>query len=295
MLFRQATEQDPSYAEAYAGLADAYVLLGYLGFVPGDAAFPKGKAAALRALALDPTIGEAYASLGKTLQWEKRWTEAENAFDHAIGYAPEYATAHQWYALLLTILGRGEEAVTHARHAAELDPLSLQIQNTYGITFFHHRMLDSALHVYERVVVSEPDSAWVRQNPWVLANFGKVAAAAGHHEQAVRLIEQAAQVVPGHPRPLFDLAVAHFRVGDPVRAQAAFARADPAHPHYPIYRALMHVWLGDLDSAFAWLDRIQDWGPVMVLTLYANPGLESLEADLRYDAMRRRIGLPAPG
>ncbi len=294
VLFRQATERDPTYAEAYAGLADAYVMLGYHGYVPGAAAFPKGKAAALRALELEPRIGEAHAALGVALQWEKRWGEAEQAFQRAIEYAPGYATGHQWYALLLTILDRRHEAITHARHAAELDPLSVQIQNTYGITFYHAGMLDSALSVYERIVTNEPDTAWVRQNPWVLSNFGKVAAAAGRHEDAVRLIQRAAQAVPRHPRPLYDLTVAYLLVGDRTRASAAFDRAGPAHPHYPVYRGLLHAWLGDLDAAFDWLNRIEEWGPVMVLTLSGNPMLDALHADPRYSALRRRLGLSEP-
>ena len=294
VLFRQATERDPTYAEAYAGLADAYVILGYLGYVPGDATFPKGKAAALQALALDPTVGEAHAALGVALQWEKRWTEAERAFVRAIEYAPTYATGHQWYALLLTILGRREEAVVHGRHAARLDPLSVQVHNTYGIMLYHAGALDSALHVYERVVTNEPDTAWVRQNPWVLSNFGKVAAAAGRHRDAVRLIERAAQAVPRHPRPLHALAAAHLAAGDSSRARAVFDGADPEHPHYAVYRALLHAQLGELDAAFAWLDRVEEWGPVVLLPLGGDPVLDPLRADPRYAALRRRLGLPAP-
>lgn len=294
VLFRKATERDPAYAEAHAGLADAYVILGYLGYIPGDATFPKGKAAALRALALDPAMGEAHAALGVALQWEKRWAEAEQSFVRALRYAPEYATGHQWYALLLTILGRREEAAVHGGHAAELDPLSIQVHNTYGIMLYHVGALDSALHVYERMVTDEPDTAWVRQNPWVLSNFGKVAAAAGRHQEAVRLTEQAARAVPGHPRPLHALAVAHLAVGDSSRAVAVFDRADPEHPHYSVYRALLHAQMGDLDAAFAWLGRVTEWGPVVLLPLGSDPELDGLRADPRYPALRHRLGLPAP-
>jgi DNA-binding SARP family transcriptional activator/Tfp pilus assembly protein PilF len=292
VLFRQATEQDPTYADAFAGLADAYVILGYLGFAPGDASFPKGRAAAQRALELDAGQGNAYAALGKALQWELRWSEAEEALRRAVTYAPDYATGHQWYALLLTILGRTEEAVTHARHAAQLDPLSIQVQNTYGITYYHARGVDSALDVFTRLVTFEPDTAWVRQNPWVLSNFGKVAAAAGRHEDAVRLLERAVQEVPHHPRPLYDLAVAHIRAGDRERADATFTRADSVHPHYPLYRGLLHAWLGDLDAAFAWLSMIEEWGPVTVLTLVGDPWPDTLPADPRYAALRQRLDLP---
>lgn len=294
VLFRQATERDPLYAEAHAGLASAYVILGYLGYLPGDATFPKGRAAALQALALDPREGEAYAALGVALQWERRWAEAEQALLRAVTYAPRYATGHQWYALLLSILGRRGEALAHGKHAVELDPLSVQISNTYAILLVRAGQPDSALRVFERVVTNEPDTAWVRENPWVLANFAKVAAASGRAEEAVRLAERAAEAVPGHPRPLHDLALAHLAMGNAARARAAFAAADPAHPHYPVYRALLHAHLGDLDSAFAWLDRVEEWSPVMLLTLAGDPTRSALHRDPRFAALRRRVGLPPP-
>lgn len=292
VLFRQATERDPSYAMAYAGLAEAYVMLGYLGFIPGEASFPKGKAAALQALALDSTMGQAYAAVGVALQWERRWADAEQAFVRALEYAPENATAHQWYALLLTILGRRHEAVTHGRRAAELDPLSIQVHNTYGILLYHAGALDSALHVYERMVTSEPDTAWVRQNPWVLSNFGTVAAAAGRHKEAVGLIERAARVVPGHPRPMLALAGAYLTAGDPTQARAAFDRADPDHPHYALYRGLLHARRGEMDATFHWLGRVQEWSPVLLIPLIGDPALDGLRADPRFAQLRRRLLLP---
>ena len=93
--FRAAIERNPADAHAHAGLADAYVMLGYLGYRPAAAMFPKGKAAALHALALDSSVAEAYAPLGQALMWERRWDEAERAFREGIRRNPRDATAHQ--------------------------------------------------------------------------------------------------------------------------------------------------------------------------------------------------------
>lgn len=293
VLFRRATERDPAYAEAWAGLANAYVLLGYLGYLPGTAAFPKGRGAALQALALSPTLGEAHAALGKALQWEGRWEEAEEAFTRAVAYAPEYATGHQWYALLLRILGRPEEAVEHATLAAQLEPLSIQVHNTLGMMLYSWGRADSALAVFERVVTNEPDTAWVRENPWVLANFGKVAAAAGRFGEAMPLAERAAEAVPGHPRILHTLAFVHLAAGDTARARSTFDRADPTHPHHAAYQSLMYADLGDLDAAFLGFGRVEEWSLALLGVISGDPSLAALRADPRYRDLRRRLRLPA--
>ena len=294
VLFRQATERDPGYAAAWAGLAQSYALLGYFGFAPADAMFPKARAAALRAIALDSTPGEAYAALGQALAWQHSWADAEAAYQRAVKLEPQDATAHQWYALLLAYLGRAREAAMHTGQASQLDPLSVQVNNMHGMMLYYAGDTAGALRQYERTVDAEPDSAWVRQNPWVLTNFSRVAAAAGRKVLAVRLVERALEVVPSHPRPWFDLAYAYVAAGEPNRARAVFARADTAHPHYAVYRALLHGVLGEPDEAFAWFDRLQDWPLPSLVSLNCEPRLAALRADPRFKAVRRRLNLP-PG
>jgi DNA-binding SARP family transcriptional activator/Flp pilus assembly protein TadD len=289
VLFRQATERDPSYAAAYAGLAQSYAMLGYFGFAAADAMFPKARAAAQRAIALDSATGEAYAALGQALAWQHSWTEAETAYKRAIELAPEDATAHQWYALLLAYLGRAREAVVHTGHASQLDPLSVQVNNMHGMMLYYAGDLDGALRQYERTVDAEPDSAWVRQNPWVMTNFSRVAAAAGRHTLAVRLATRALEVVPSHPRPAIDLAYAYVAAGQPDSARAAFARADATHPHFPVYRAILHGLLGERDEAFAWFDRVTEWPLPSLVTLNCEPRLAALRADPRFRRVRERL------
>jgi Tfp pilus assembly protein PilF len=281
-------------AEAHGGLAESYVMLGYHGYLPASSSFPKGKAAALRALELDSARGDAWSALGVALQAERRWTEADSAFREAIRRTPDYATAHQWYALLLMILGRGPEAVAHGRRAAELDPLSIQVNNTYGITLSNAGMLDSALAVYERIVTHEPDTAWVRENPWVLANFGKVAARAGRPEQGVALLHRALVAVPGHPRVIRDLVQVHVRQEDYERARETFAMVDTAHVQHLIYAALTHAELGDTDAAFDAFEHVQEWGLPSLLSVSGLGSMRSIREDPRYPALRARIGLPDP-
>ncbi len=198
---------------------------------------------------------------------------------------------HQWYALLLAYTGWAGEAALHTGHASRLDPLSVQINNMHGMMLYYAGDLDGALRQYERTVDAEPDSAWVRQNPWVLSNFGHVAAAAGQHARALRLLERSLQVVPTHPRPLLDLAYAYVQAGDPERARAAFARADSTHPHYPVYRGLLHATLGELDEALAWFDRGGEWPLPALIGMSNDPRYAPLRADPRYQKVRERLDL----
>jgi tetratricopeptide (TPR) repeat protein len=293
VMFRKATERDPGYGAAYAGLAQAYAMLGYFGFAPGDAMFPKARAAAIRAIELDPGAGDAYAALGQALAWQHSWTEAEAAYKRALDLMPGDATAHQWYALLLAYLGRAREAATHTGHASRLDPLSVQVNNMHGMMLYYAGDLEGALRQYERTVEAEPDSAWVRRNPWVLTNFSRVAAAAGRHSLAVRLAERALVVVPSHPRPLFDLAYEYAAAGQPAAARAAFARADTTHAHYAVYRALLHGLLDERDEAFSWFERVREWPLPSLVTLNCEPRLAALRADPRFDRVRVRLDMAA--
>ena len=292
VLYRQATDRDPEYADAYTGLAESYAMLGYFGFEPADAMFPKARAAAMRALDLDPAQGEAYAALGQALAWQHRWADAERAYQRGLAGAPPSPTGHQWSALLCAYLGRTHDAAVHTGEAARLDPLSVQINNMYGTMLYHDGDVQGALRQFERTVVAEPDSAWVRQNPWVLDNYGSIVAATGRHAEGRRLIERALKVVPTHPRALLDLAEVYVLMGRPDQARAAFARADTTHPHYLVYRAELYALLGQTDSAFATLDRVQEWPLPALVSLNSSQRFAALRADPRYAAIRERLGMP---
>jgi DNA-binding SARP family transcriptional activator/Tfp pilus assembly protein PilF len=291
VYFRQAVDRDPTYAEAYAGLADAYVILGYLGFGPADAMFPKGKAAALRALELDSTLAAAFAPLGQALTWERDWPGAEMAFRRAIELDPGHATAHQWYGLLLVSLGRIEEGVEHTHTAAELDPLSLQINNTHGMLLHYAGRSDAALRHYQKIIHDEPDSRWVRQNPWLFSNASRVYAAQGRYGDAIRMLDQALTAVPQHPRALWDLASVHAAQGRVDEALRVFSQADSTSGQYAYFRAAVFAVVGQPDSAFHWWDRVEEWGPSPMAELRMDPRLASIRSDPRYHGLLTRLGL----
>jgi len=126
--FNQAVRDDPNYAMAYTGMSDCYALLSDFGFVSPKEGFPKAKEAATRALAIDEKLAEAHTSLGhvkRDYDWD--WPGAEQEFKRAIELNPNELSAHQWYAVYLSALGRHQEAIAEIKRALDLDPLSLPV------------------------------------------------------------------------------------------------------------------------------------------------------------------------
>lgn len=289
--FRRAVEIDPLYADAHAGLANAYVMIGYSGYRSAAAMFPKSKAAALRSIALDSTKAAPYAALGMELTWERKFDDAERAFRKSLSLDPGYATAHQWYGILLMIVGRRNESVAELKLAAELDPLSLQIQNNYATFLSSTGDRTGALRHYRKVIEEEPDSAWVNRNPWLLTNIAGAYSASGQMDKALRAAEQAVRILPGHPRAVNSLAGVYRKMGEMEKARAVYATADSANEHYPAYRAFRHMDAGEVDSAFVWLDRVKEWG-IPILISVRNLGGPEVRRDARYVALLRRLGMP---
>lgn len=293
VLFRRATDLDPAYAEAYAGLAEAYVRIGYFGYRPADAMFPKAKAAALRSIALDSTLSTARTALATELIWEHDFAGAEAEYRKAIVLDPTNATAHQWYGVLLMILGRVRESVAQEKLAADLEPLSLQIQNNYATFLNASGDHEGALHHFQKTIGEEPDSAWVRRNPWVLSNMARVYADNGKHADAIRMINRSLEIVPRNPRALHTLSEVYIAAGRHDMARRALASADTSNEQYSAYRGLVYANLGEADSAFLWFDRQKQWGIQPMLGLQADRNIGPIRRDPRFRALLRRLGIAA--
>jgi tetratricopeptide (TPR) repeat protein len=166
--FRKAIEADPSYALAYVGLADSYNFLGAFGIaiLSPDEAMPKAKSAALKALEVDDSLSEAHASLAFVeLYYEWDWAGAEKFSRRAIELNPNYASAYQWYSHLLMSGGRTSDAISAAKRAAEIDPLSLPAVLNVGWQYHWAREYDSAVEQLRRVLQINPN---FEQAHWAL-------------------------------------------------------------------------------------------------------------------------------
>ena len=291
VYFRRATELDPDYAEAYAGLSTAYSGLGFYGYRPGDAMFPKAKTAALRSIQLDSTLASTHGALAFELIWERDFWGAESEARKAVALEPTDALAHQGYAILLMVLGRRSEALTESRKAAALDPFSLIIQGTYGTFLNSSGEHLAALRHFQRAVGEEPDTGWLRRNPWPLDNMARVYADNGRYPEAIQTIDRALQIIPRHPRVLYSAALIYDMAGRRDMARQTFARADTSNEYYPAYRGMLYAAEGNLDSAFVWFGRVERWGILPLVALQSDPHLIPLRSDPRFNELLRRIGI----
>jgi tetratricopeptide (TPR) repeat protein len=143
--FQQAIDKEPTYALAYVGLAETYLIAEATTYHDGEK-IAKAKAAAQKALEIDPTLGEAYTTLANTKHHDDwNFAEAEKEYKRAIELSPNYPTAHHWYAESLTSLGRFDEGFAQYNRALELDPLSLAISTDLGMAYYYNRQYDRAI------------------------------------------------------------------------------------------------------------------------------------------------------
>jgi serine/threonine protein kinase/tetratricopeptide (TPR) repeat protein len=289
--FQQAVEKDSSYALAYAGLADSYVLLGWNSYLPPKEAFPKGKAAAKTALQLDPDLAEAHTSLAALLwlhDWE--WAEAQTEFKRSLELSPAYATANHWYAEYVMTMGRHEEVMARMKKGQDLDPLSPIINVAVGWAFYHDRRYDEAIEQLRRTVELEPNYPVTY---WIL---GLVLRKTGFYELAFTEGEKAVNLSSGSP--LMRAALAHT-VGSAGRTTEALQILDDltrlAKQRYvaPYFFAGIHIGLGENDRALEYLEKAYEEHSHWLIYLHIDPSMDGLRDDSRFQNLLRRVGLPA--
>jgi serine/threonine protein kinase/Tfp pilus assembly protein PilF len=179
--FEQVIQRDPEYALAYAGLADSYSMLEQVNIIPAKEAFPKARELAKKALEIDETLAEAHASLAFVLQsYDWDWIGMEREFKRAIELNPNYATAHQWFAMALTSLGRTSEAIQEIKKALELDPLSLIINTSAGYVYIYSGQEEKALKQAEKILDMDPTFGFIHH---ILADVNRLR---GNYDEAVK-------------------------------------------------------------------------------------------------------------
>ncbi len=290
--FQQAIDNDPSYALAYAGLADCYVLLGWNSYLPPKEAFPKGKVAATAALQLDPDLAEAHTPLAALLwlhDWQ--WDKAQAEFKRSLELGPTYATANHWYAEYAMTMGRHGEALARMKNGQDLDPLSLIINVAVGWTLYFAGRYDEAIQQLRQTVDLDPNYPVTY---WIL---GLLLRKTGCYELAITEGETGVKLSGGSP--LMRAALAHT-LGMAGRTKEALQILDDltklAKQKYvaPYFFAGIHIGLGENNRAIEYLEKCYEEHSHWLIYLHIDPSMDALRDNPGFPGLLRRVGLPAP-
>jgi serine/threonine-protein kinase len=288
-FFQAAIDRDRSYALAYSGLADAYSTLGGNYFMPSREAFSKSKVAAFKAIELDGTLAEAHSSLANALFHERDFSRAEREHRLAIQLKPGYATAHHWYAFVLSCSGRHKEAIDEILLARELDPLSPRINANVGHMLCFARKYDQALEELKKGIVLFPEHA---SN---YALMGLALSQLGRFEEAIESYRRSNELSgkEGYSS-IGSLEHCYAVSGHENEARNGLAQIlDYSKHHFvsPVFIASIFVGLGDKDKALAWLEEGFSQSDAQLVYLKVNPIFDPLRSDPRFAAFLKKAHL----
>jgi serine/threonine protein kinase/tetratricopeptide (TPR) repeat protein len=289
----QAIERDPNYAAAYSGIADCYLSLGFsfdVGSVPPHDAIPKAKSAALKALTLDDSLGEAHSSLAYAqLNYDWDWRGAEAEFKRALTLNPGSAEAHHWYSHLLVSGGRMDESLAESDRALALDRLNPIINVHLGWNQFFARQYDSALVQLGKAIELDPNyglAYWYR---------GLAYEQQGRFTDALTEMRKAAALLTGNVVVSADIGHVYGAAGDRRAAEHVIAdlqRESARRYVSPFEIALIYVGIGDTRRAFEWLDKAYRDRSDLLVYLKVDPRLDPIRSDVRFKELVTKVGVP---
>jgi TolB-like protein/DNA-binding winged helix-turn-helix (wHTH) protein/Tfp pilus assembly protein PilF len=285
--FQQAIAKDPSYARAYASLADSYALIsGYSAAPPGQF-MPKARAAALQALKLDDSLAEAHTAYALIVQnYDYDWQTSDREFRRAIELNPNYATAHHWYAEHLSWMGRFDEALAESHRALQLDPFSLIIACDNGAILYNARQYDRAIEQFRAVRELDP-------------NFARTSLIVHSYEQkgmfAEALVDLAGTSPPwsGSPYGAAELAYIYGRTGQLEKAQLWLTKLEAMNRRHPLDPAVFvrpNIGMGNKEQALVWLERAYAQHANSMMLLKVDPVYDPLRDEPRFQSLLRRMG-----
>jgi TolB-like protein/Tfp pilus assembly protein PilF len=288
--FQKAIALDPSYARAYSGLADTYALLGSYDIMPIGESHPLGRGAALKALELDESLGEAHRSLATIIAdhyWD--WGEVERHYKRAIALDPNDVTTLRFYSFYLAYTGRPVEAMPIAEQACRLDPVSANARMNLGVVLDMAGQVDAAVRQFEETLDLDSNFSFAH------SMLGLAYVRKGMPERAVAEAQKARGLSGTRP----DIIALHgytlARAGRKREALGTLADlrrlASPRTPS-PFLMALVYVGLEDRDRAFEWLEKALHGRSWELPALKMNPVFDALRSDPRFPVLLDRLGLP---
>jgi TolB-like protein/Tfp pilus assembly protein PilF len=285
--FREAIDVDPTFARAWAGLADSE-LLGASAALPREA-MERARGAATKALEIDDSLAEAHTSLGRVvMSFDLDWARAQDAFDRAIALNPNYATAHQWRANLLLALGRTEEALASMQRARDLEPFSLILNTAVGWVLYMSRRYDEAITNYRATLEMEPTFGMaLRELAVALERVGRC-------EEALEMLDRARAAQGDHPLLVCFEGRVHATAGRAADARAALEKlyARRTRGYVPaITIAVLHAALGEAEQAIDALWDAYEERSSPLMWMKVDPWLDSLRRHARFIELLNRAGL----
>jgi eukaryotic-like serine/threonine-protein kinase len=287
--FERAIADDPKYALAYAGLADSFGAMAYYGFIPPEDGYPRAKEAALKALAIDPDVADAHASLALGhLFWMYDWPGAEREFKKALELNPQLPVAHALYAIFLITTGQHDESIAEARRAQQLDPISL----------LNNMSLCWALHFAGRDAEAIRETRRTRELAPDFLEAGNLLMNAyemtGRIEDAVQIARE--QPIYGIRADADALLKAYSEGGITAywrkRLDFLDAAACGSPPMIHFAYAVLHARLGEAEAAISHVERLIDAHAGNAVFVAVDPSLRPLHAEPRFQAAIKRLGVP---
>ena len=290
--FQEATRKDSQYALAFAGLADCYGVIGatIIGTVSSAEAAPKAKAAAIRALEIDPSLAEAETSLATAkFNYDWDWSGAASGFKKAIELNPSYATAYQRYSLYLAAMGRFPDSLDQINKARELDPLSISINWSLGWRLYLARQYDRAIEQLLNTADMDPSY----ELPHLV--LGQAYEQKRDFARSIPQLQKAAELSHGSPLMVSGLAHGYAVAGNRTEAEKLLHKLmTDSTKHYvsPYYIAIVYAGIGKTEQAMDWLERAYADRSNGLVFLKVDPQLDSLRTNPRFKALQARLHLP---
>lgn len=287
--FDEAIQGDPVYALAYAGLADSYALLARYSYLAPDDAMPKGKAAAQKALEMDADLSEAHTSLAFIeTYYDFDWLEAEREFKKSIELNPNYATAHHWYALLLSLKGEYDRAIEEIKRAQELDPLSIIINTNVGWIYYFARQYENAIDQFQKTLEMDPNFAVTH------LRLGRTHIQKGSFEKGIEELQRAVSLSPESTEILAALGHAYAVSGKNEEARKIIEDLNrlERNKYVSSYdKALIHIGLEEQEKAFEYLNKAFLEKSSYLTYIKVDPKVDSLRSEPRFKELLGKMNL----
>jgi DNA-binding winged helix-turn-helix (wHTH) protein/Tfp pilus assembly protein PilF len=288
--FTLAVAQDPTYALAHTGLADSYIGLTFYNFGAPHETMPKAKQAAMNALFIDSALAEAHTSLAHVLMnYDWNWSEAEKEFKLAMQLNPDYATAHQWYAIhYLTAMDRLEEALEEMKRALQLEPTSLVMNSFMGATLYFAGRYDEAIEQCRRTIEMDPNFAVAH---W---HIGLAYEQQGKFDDAIAEFQAAITLSGGSPLLKASLGHAYAKANRKDEATKILSELNDLSKRSYVSsyeRAAISLSLGDERQSYESLERAYEEHSFHMVYLKVWPQFSAIRSDSRFQRLIQRLSL----